>query len=222
MFKVYHRAQLKYWAGMSDAEIKENFDPQYGFGHQRPLMSLGFIEAMRGDKVRVITSTIKELKEKSIVLDNGKELKADTIVLATGFNLDYFKFSVSIDNMQINLYDHVIRKDIFFEGVPNFVNMVLFARLDSKNFSCFTPLLESTAEMVAEAMDVMRYEGYQTMEIKPKTGVKMERYHPMSSGYFTRNHDKCFKADANELQSLGRPWHIVNGYTLKLAEYIFK
>ena len=131
-----------------------HFTPQYNFGEQRPLVSLGFIEAL--PKIRIFTDTIKEVRPDGVMMADGTMVKADTIILATGFNINYFKFKVKVDGKEVDMYDKVLRRDMWFEGVPNFCNMVLFARLDSKNYTCFTPLLEHSAVILAKVLDDMR------------------------------------------------------------------
>ena len=198
--------------------VLRHFSPHYNFGEQRPLVSLGFIEAL--PKVRMYTDTIESVAEDGIVLSSGTKLQADTIVLATGFNINYFKFKVKIDGKEVDMYDHVLRRDMWFEGIPNFCNMVLFARLDSKNYTCFTPLLEHSAVLLAKVIDHMRQQAIPKVEIKPLDSSP-QRYYPMSSSYFMRSRDKCFKADPREHQTLGTVWRIIFGYAYNAKDYVF-
>ncbi len=142
LFMAYHRFQLRWFSDLDDKAIDEHFNPRYSFGEQRPL---GFLEALR-DKVSIVTGAPHKVQPDGIVLEDGRVVCADTIVLATGFQLEYFKFRVELDGAKANMFDMTLRRDVFFEGVPNFFQMVLCARLDSKNYTCFTPLVEHAVD----------------------------------------------------------------------------
>ncbi len=220
-FRSMHSWLLRKEAGLSEEDIAKHFQPKYGYGHQRPLVSIGFLEALKS--IKLVTATPAGLTERGVLLESGEEIRGDTVVTATGFNLEYFKFKVSIDNERVDMYDKVLRKDMFFEGVPNFVNMVLFGRLDSKNYTCFTPLVEYAAENIVELIQHMRGNRLSVMHIKPLPAhlAPTERYFPMSSSYFMRNKNKCFKADPKEEVSLGGTLNIALGYRYDESEYLF-
>ena len=218
--RMLQRVQLTHYGKVDPKAVEKHFAPRYDLADQRPLVSIGLLEAL--PKVHMVTGKTTGLCADGVVLDDGTTVKADTVILATGFNLDYFKFKVLLDGKEQNMYDRVLHRDVFFEGVPNFVNMVLFARLSSKHYTCFTPLLEHTADLVTDIIVKMRREKLRAMQIKPTQGPEPPRFFPMSSGYFKRNPDKCFKADAKEHTSLGAAWHIIFGYKFNPTEYVFE
>lgn len=185
-------------------------------------MSLGFIEALR-DKVRIVTGAPHKVEPDGVVLEDGRVVRANTIVLATGFQLEYFKFRVELDGQEADMYDMILRRDVFFEGVPNFFQMVLFARLDSKNYTCFTPLVEHAVDFCTDLVRHCAQRGLATVQIVPlpPNTRPTERYMPLSSGYFARNRHKCFKAPPDEAASQGRVWNILFGYTFRPQDFLF-
>jgi hypothetical protein len=101
--------------------------------------------------------------------------------------------------------------------------MVLFARLDSKNYTCFTPLVEHTAQYMCDLVQYMRANGYKSYQINPLPADKRptKKYFPLSSGYFVRNPHKCFKSVPEEAASLGGVKNILFGYTFDPSDFTF-
>lgn len=81
----------KYWAlkhirtQISDPELREKVTPDYTVGCKRILMSDDYYQALDQDNAEVITTGIKKVTANSIVTDDGKVQKVDTIIFGTGF-----------------------------------------------------------------------------------------------------------------------------------------
>ena len=70
-----------------DPELREKLTPEYTIGCKRILISNEFYPALSKPNADVITSPIKEIRERAIVTEDGVEHPTDTIVFATGFQV---------------------------------------------------------------------------------------------------------------------------------------
>ncbi|MGH7153376.1 MAG: flavin-containing monooxygenase, partial [Acetobacteraceae bacterium] len=107
-----------------DYDIKTHFSPRYRPWQQR----LAFIpegdlfQAIRSGKASVVTDGIERFTPNGVQLDSGKELEADIIVTATGFNLCVLgDIAFVIDGERLNFGDTITYRGMMFTGVPNMV-----------------------------------------------------------------------------------------------------
>lgn len=209
------RRLLKIW--MKEEVISQHFTPKYDLGEQRLCASKGFIEAIPG--IDVHTGTVEKVVNDGLIID-GKMVPADTIICATGFNLNYFKFQVKIDGVSINMYNQTIRHDFLFEAVPNLCNLIAFSRLAVQNASCFTPLVERNLQQMCSLVAYMKQKGFKRAVVRP-TNAKKARNYPMTSSYFIRNQDKCFLSVEKEARNAGSVSNILFGYRFNPTSYDF-
>lgn len=107
-----------------DYDIDTHFTPTYRPWRQR----IAFVpdgdlfQGITAGKATMVTDVIEKFTEKGIALKSGKELEADIIMTATGFNLSILggiKFSV--DNKPVDFSDTVTYRGMMFTGMPNMV-----------------------------------------------------------------------------------------------------
>ncbi|WP_205699613.1 NAD(P)/FAD-dependent oxidoreductase [Conexibacter sp. SYSU D00693] len=79
--KRYLRAVVK------DRELRRKLTPDYRFGCKRALVSNEYLPALTKRNVEVHTEGIAEVRERSIVTKDGRELEVDTIIYGTGFHV---------------------------------------------------------------------------------------------------------------------------------------
>jgi cation diffusion facilitator CzcD-associated flavoprotein CzcO len=79
------RAHLK--AQVADPELRATLTPSYRIGCKRILISNDYYPALTRPIVDVVTTGIREVRERSIVGDDGRERAADTIIFGTGFRV---------------------------------------------------------------------------------------------------------------------------------------
>jgi cation diffusion facilitator CzcD-associated flavoprotein CzcO len=70
-----------------DRELRRKLEPSYTIGCKRILPSNDYYPALSQPNVEVVTSGIRELRERSIVTEDGAEHEVDALVLATGFHV---------------------------------------------------------------------------------------------------------------------------------------
>ena len=107
-----------------DYDIDTHFTPTYRPWRQRVafLPDGDLFKGIVAGKASVVTDRIKRFTPKGILLESGKELEADIIVTATGFNLCMLgDIAFSIDGKPISFPDTVTYRGMMFTGVPNLV-----------------------------------------------------------------------------------------------------
>jgi cation diffusion facilitator CzcD-associated flavoprotein CzcO len=102
--------------------VEEHFAPTYRPWQQR----LAFVpdgdlfEGIKAGKAEMVTDQIDRFTEKGILLQSGKELEADIIITATGFNLSVLgDIQFTIDGTPLNFADTVTYRGMMFTGIPN-------------------------------------------------------------------------------------------------------
>jgi cation diffusion facilitator CzcD-associated flavoprotein CzcO len=105
-----------------DFDIETHFTPKYRPWRQR----LAFVpdgdlfQGIKAGKASVVTDQIETFTENGVKLKSGKELQADIIVTATGFNLCVLgDIDFTVDGRKVDFADTVGFRGIMFTGVPN-------------------------------------------------------------------------------------------------------
>jgi len=107
-----------------DYDVETHFTPRYRPWRQR----IAFVpdgDLFRGiasGKATVVTDEIDRFTAKGIRLKSGKELEADIIISATGFDLNVLgDIAFTIDEKPLNFSETVTYRGMMFTGVPNMV-----------------------------------------------------------------------------------------------------
>jgi cation diffusion facilitator CzcD-associated flavoprotein CzcO len=102
--------------------VKEHFTPKYRPWQQR----LAFVpdgdlfQGILAGKASVVTDEIDRFTEKGVLLQSGKELLADVVVAATGFEISILgEIRFTIDGKPLDLAKTVTYRGMMFTGVPN-------------------------------------------------------------------------------------------------------
>jgi len=94
----YARGYLK--RTVKDPVLREKLTPDFRIGCKRILITADYLPALTQPNVDVITSGIREIRERSIVTTDGVEHEVDTIIWGTGFHV-----------MDLPFADHVRGRD---------------------------------------------------------------------------------------------------------------
>jgi cation diffusion facilitator CzcD-associated flavoprotein CzcO len=105
-----------------DFDIDTHFTPKYRPWQQR----LAFIpdgdlfQGIASGKASVVTDQIESFTDKGLLLKSGKELEADIIVTATGFDLCVLgDVAFTVDGERVDFSKTVGYRGFMFTGVPN-------------------------------------------------------------------------------------------------------
>lgn len=70
---------------IADPVLRKKLTPQYAFGCKRILISDDFYPALTRPNVALIGEAIREVREHSVVTEDGQERPVDTLIFGTGF-----------------------------------------------------------------------------------------------------------------------------------------
>jgi cation diffusion facilitator CzcD-associated flavoprotein CzcO len=107
-----------------DYDVNQHFTPKYRPWRQR----IAFVpdgdlfKGITAGKASVVTDEIESFTENGILLKSGKNLEADIVVTATGFNLSVLgDIAFVVDDKPLAFSDTVTYRGMMFTGVPNMV-----------------------------------------------------------------------------------------------------
>ncbi len=139
-----------------DYDIATHFTPKYRPWRQR----IAFIpdgdlfQGIKSGKASVVTDEIDRFTEKGILLKSGKELEADIIITATGFNLSANgDIEFAVDGKPLDFADTVTYRGMMFTGVPNLVWVFGYFR------ASWTLRVDLVADFVCRLLNHMKETG---------------------------------------------------------------
>jgi len=173
----------------NEFDVDTHFNPSYRPWRQRlAIVPDGdLFKGIRAGKASVVTDHIESFTENGILLQSGRELEADIIVTATGFNMSALgDIAFEIDGEPLNFAECWGHRGILFSGIPNMAWVFGYLRTSwtmradlVAEFVC--RLLNHMAEKGAEVVTPQLREEDQDMEAKPF--VESENF---NAGYLTR------------------------------------
>jgi cation diffusion facilitator CzcD-associated flavoprotein CzcO len=123
LMKYQQKIVLRYLANkVKSPELRQKLTPNFGFGCKRVLVTSTYYPALQKPNVSVESEGIKEITTDGIILPNGKEVKVDTIIYCTGFNVVNFVPFEIIGAKGTNILDTFARGMHAYLGslIPNF------------------------------------------------------------------------------------------------------
>ena len=171
----------------SDFDVKTHFTPNYNPWDQRMCLvpDGDLFEQIKKGKASVVTDHIKNITESGILLNSGKELKADVIVTATGLNLEMLSnVDFVVDNNTIDISKTVTYKGMMYSGVPNLASTFGYTN------ASWTLGADLTSEYVCRIINHMKKNQYDV--VCPQSNDEIETdpdYLNLSSGYIKRSLD---------------------------------
>lgn len=194
------------WNGSSSQVFKKFFSPDYHFGYQRVCLFEDLQQTLANPRLKIIKGEVGEMEGHQLVVKDANNgggnvavADVDTVVLATGYDLNYFKFELCIDGKPMHMPDQVLRRELFFEDIPNFFFVCMFSRLAPRTTTSGTPGLEVTCKDICDIVTYVQERNYTSFTIKAaKDRTSITRLQPMKSNYITRNESRCFKGIPEE------------------------
>lgn len=149
-------------AFVGDREVEKNFTPRYRPWRQR----IAFVpdgdlfQGIKAGKASVVTDEIETFTEKGILLKSGKELAADVIITATGFNLSVLgDIDFAIDGKPLAFNDTVTYRGMMFTGVPNMLWVFGYFR------ASWTLRVDLLGDFVCRLLNHMKAKGKKRVEV---------------------------------------------------------
>ncbi|KAH7124206.1 putative monooxygenase [Dactylonectria macrodidyma] len=182
----------------TDVSVDTHFTPTYDPFTQRVCYapSGDFFDAIRSGKASVETAHIKEVTKDSIVLGNGRILRPDIIVTATGLKVQFGgRVRMTIDNGNpLQLGGSYVWKNAMMAGVPNvfwaigytdfswtlgvditaFITARLINRMMAKNCTAIVPRLD-TRNLEADRVPLFRLQSTYVKAAKGESPLALRR-----------------------------------------------
>lgn len=177
--KLFFKYHWKY--AIDQKTFEESFQPTYNPWEQRIPVSLGLKEAIRNKKLRIVTGQIKSFTESGIKLEDGRHIESNFCILATGFNLTYFKFDLLLDNKRIDTHGINCYKGMMMGGIPNYFQPV------GASHTSWTRRIEVVSKLIAKIISHMQKHNLDTVTIDRKRVKQNPRITP---NYVKRNISK--------------------------------
>ncbi len=143
-----------------DYDVDKHFTPTYRPWRQRVAFvpDGDLFQGIVAGKASVETDEIDRFTEKGILLKSGKELEADIIVTATGFNLCVLgDIRFSVDGKEIDFAETVTWRGMMFTGVPNLVWVFGYFR------ASWTLRVDLLGDFVCRLLNHMKKNGYKSV-----------------------------------------------------------
>jgi cation diffusion facilitator CzcD-associated flavoprotein CzcO len=192
-----------------DYDIATHFTPRYNPWEQRLCLvpDGDLFEAIRSQRVSVVTDRIETFTETGLQLASGAALAADIVVTATGLKLKVSGgLELSVDGRPIDSAQLVSYKGVMFGGVPNFASIFGYTNaswtLKADLASVFVCRLLNRMQRSGARQCVARVDEPATLGLQP--------WVDFSSGYFQRASALLPK------QGTKKPWKLNQNYLVDL------
>jgi cation diffusion facilitator CzcD-associated flavoprotein CzcO len=160
-------------AQVSNPELRARLTPNYQFGCKRVLISNDFYPALQRPNVEFVTDGIREIREHSIVTQDGAERPVDVLVYATGF-----RATEPLHDMRVvgrnGLEIHQAWQErisaylgVTVSGFPNF--FILLGPNTGLGHNSVVLMSEAQIGYVMDCLRLMRKRGSKVMEVKAAT-----------------------------------------------------
>lgn len=146
-----------------DFELAPHFTPSYRPWQQRVafLPEGDMFRKIAEGKVAAVTDHIERFTRKGILLKSGRELEADVIITATGFNLSVLgDIPFKIDGQPVDWSQTVTYRGMMFTGVPNMIWVFGYFR------ASWTLRVDLLADLVCSLLKHMDEKGAKRIEVK--------------------------------------------------------
>jgi cation diffusion facilitator CzcD-associated flavoprotein CzcO len=193
-----------------DYDVEKHFTPRYLPWRQR----IAFVpegdlfQGIRAGRASMETDEIESFTADGILLKSGKELKADIVITATGFNLNVLgDIAFAIDGTPLDFARTVTYRGMMFTGVPNMAWVFGYFR------ASWTLRADLIADFVCRLLNHMTAKGRRRVEVKLRpedkdmalsSWIDPENFNP---GYLMRGmHLLPQKGDKREWQHTQDYW----------------
>jgi cation diffusion facilitator CzcD-associated flavoprotein CzcO len=163
----------QHWRGSVSREAwREHFRPRYNPWEQRIPVGLGFRQLLTDPKFDLVTGQIARFDAHGARLADGRNIEADVFVFATGFNLNFFRFTVALDDQPVDTRGINFYKSMMMGGLPNY-----FQPFGPPHTS-FTRRVETISRLIVKIIQHMQQRGLESVSIPRQAVAKRPRITP--------------------------------------------
>jgi monooxygenase len=184
-------------------DVATHFTPRYQPWDQRVCVvpDGDLFKAIRSGRASVATDHIERFTDDGLLLESGRKLAADIVVLATGLKVRILGgIAVTVDGTPFRAGEAMSYKGMMLSGLPNCVMTFGYTN------ASWTLKADLTAEYVCRLLRYMDRRGHAIAVVHRDPGVEPRPFLGFTSGYVQRA--------ARELPQQGsrRPWQVYQNY----------
>jgi cation diffusion facilitator CzcD-associated flavoprotein CzcO len=156
-----------------DPKLRAALTPNYQIGCKRILLSDDFYPALKQPHVELVTETIAEVRERSIVTRDGVERPADVLIYGTGFHVtDQFIGMRLVGRGGIEIHDAwrngmSAYLGVTVSGFPNF--FILLGPNTGLGHNSVVLMIEAQVHYVINCLKLMRCRNISVMEVRAES-----------------------------------------------------
>jgi cation diffusion facilitator CzcD-associated flavoprotein CzcO len=169
MEAIAHRHLARH---IKDPQLRATLTPNYQLGCKRVLVSDDFYPTLNRPNVELITSSIQEVRERSIVTEDGAERPVDVLIYGTGFRATEPLIGCRIFGRGgLEIHDAWRKRmsaylGITVGGFPNF--FVLLGPNTGLGHNSVVLMIESQVRYVMSCLKLMQRRKQRVMEVRPE------------------------------------------------------
>ncbi|HKT47590.1 MAG TPA: NAD(P)/FAD-dependent oxidoreductase [Candidatus Acidoferrales bacterium] len=158
---------------IKDPKLREALTPKYALGCKRVLFSNDFYPALARDNVELVTERVAEIREHSIVTQDGVERPLDVLIYGTGFRVTEPMIGIRlVGRAGVEIHDAWRERMSAFLGVtvtgfPNF--FILLGPNTGLGHNSVVLMIEAQVRYVISCLKLMRERGQQVMHVRKET-----------------------------------------------------
>jgi cation diffusion facilitator CzcD-associated flavoprotein CzcO len=158
---------------IKDPKLRAALTPTYALGCKRILVASDFYPALEKPNVEVITERIAEVREHSIVTDDGTERSVDVLIHGTGFRATEPMIGIRlVGRGGVEIHDAWRERMSAFLGVtvsgfPNF--FILLGPNTGLGHNSVVLMIEAQVRYVVSCLKLMRRRGQKVMHLRPES-----------------------------------------------------
>lgn len=184
----------------------KHFDPPYKPWDQRLCVvpDADLFKSIKSKKVEVVTDTINTFTPDGILLNSGRELKADIIVTATGLRLQLLGGMIMhVNGKALETNSEHVYRGVMLSGIPNFAITVGYTN------SSWTLKCELSSHFVTRIINYMSEKQFQVCTPTfDSTNFESTPLLDFDAGYVKRAFDALPK------QGSKSPWKVYQNYLI--------
>jgi cation diffusion facilitator CzcD-associated flavoprotein CzcO len=154
--------------GVPDPALRAKLTPTYDIGCKRILVSNDYLPALTRPNVELVTDSIKEIREHSIVTTDGAERDVDAIIFGTGFRVTDQPMAEHVHGRDgVTLAETWAGSPRAYVGttVAGFPNLfILLGPNTGLGHTSVVYMIEAQIEHVMKALEYMKRHGVSTLE----------------------------------------------------------
>jgi cation diffusion facilitator CzcD-associated flavoprotein CzcO len=160
---------------VEDPALREKLRPRHPYGCKRPLLSNDYYPAFNRPNLELVTDAIERVTRDSVVTADGRSRRADTLILATGFETTKYLSAIQVVGRGGRHIDEAWRDGACaYLGITTagFPNLFMIYGPNTNNGSILH-MIESQVDYTVRQIRRLAEEGLAWIDVRPEV---MERY----------------------------------------------